>query len=290
LAKPLDEGPYGLHTIARLHKWLAEHPPAHWSQVPADLTAPGPIFLLGFPRSGTTLLDQALSAHPDIEVLEEFELFDEVRRDWVDGPKLQALAELSVSDVQTARQQYLTALTGQRQQPHRARVVDKLPLNLIYLFLIHRLFPKAPVLFLVRDPRDVCLSCFFQSFELQGAMPYFLDLQQTAEYYSAAMLLARQSMDQISNPVFFQRYENLVTDFEPSMRAILDFLELPWSDEIRLYRQKAQQRSIDTPSYQQVTRPLYSDAIGRWRHFSEQMEPLDRSLGPWIEHFGYTAK
>jgi hypothetical protein len=97
-------------------------------------------------------------------------------------------------------------------------------------------------------------------------------------------------MDQISNPVFFQRYENLVTDFEPSMRAILDFLELPWSDEIRLYRQKAQQRSIDTPSYQQVTRPLYSDAIGRWRHFSDQMEPLDRSLGPWIEHFGYPAK
>ncbi len=290
LGKPLDEGSYGLHTIGRLQQWLREQPPAQWSKPSVDSAAPGPVFLLGFPRSGTTLLDQALSAHPDIEVLEEYEFFDEVRRNWVDGAKLEQLADLNASQLHSARQQYLAAMSARRQQVHKTRVVDKLPLNLLYLFLIHRLFPDAPVLFLVRDPRDVCLSCFFQSFELQGAMPYFLDLQQTAHYYAAAMSLARDSLQQISNPVFFQGYEKLVMDFEPSMRAILDFLDLPWSEEILQYRQKAQQRFIDTPSYQQVTRPLYPDSIGRWRQFSAQMEPLAEQLGPWIKHFGYPDK
>src|SRR5690606_29747222 len=143
------------------------------------------------------------------------------------------------------------------------------------------------ILFMLRDPRDSCLSCFFQSFDLQGAMPYFLDLRQTAVYYDAVMGLARQSLALISNPVMQLRYESLVADFEPSIRAVLQFLQLPWSEGIRQYRQKALQKVIDTPSYQQVTRPLYRESIGRWRQFSQQMEPLQPLLGPWVEYFEY---
>lgn len=288
LGRALDPGSYGLGTIAHLQDWLNRNPPMLWSESPADDNPQKPVFLLGFPRSGTTLLDQALSAHPDIEVLEEFEFFDEVRRDWVDGNALQSLAHLSPQDQLTARQQYRQALQA-RCSTNKICVVDKLPLNLLYLFLIYRLFPDARILFMLRDPRDVCLSCYFQSFDLQGAMPYFLDLQDTGNYYHATMSLAHSSLAVISNPVYFQRYEQLVGNFEPAMRAMLSFLELPWSDEVLHYRQKSANRVIDTPSYQQVTRPLYTDSIGRWRHFSLQMEPLKARLSPWVEYFDYPA-
>jgi tetratricopeptide (TPR) repeat protein len=295
LGGPVHDGPYGLHTLARLQQWIKDHPPAGWSPAPKVESVHNPVFLVGFPRSGTTLLHQALAAHPDIEVLEELEFFDEVRRDWLDGPELgsglnsglQGLSGLGSHDLQAARQQYLSALAAQRRQPDRPLVIDKLPLNLVYLFLIHRLFPEARILFLLRDPRDVCLSCFFQAFELQGAMPYFLDLRQTAGYYAAAMSLARDTLAQISNPVHFQKYEDLVTDFEPSLQKIFHFLGLPWRDEVLQYREKVQDRVIDTPSYQQVTRPLYTDSIERWRPFSAQLEPVLAELGPWIRHFGY---
>jgi len=288
LGKPVEDGSYGLKTIFRLKTWLSANPPSRWSATPSDNLSPPLVFLLGFPRSGTTLMDQALSAHPDVEVLEEFEFFDAVRRDWVDGEAIQKLAQMSPQDLQSARQQYLQALQA-RRSTDKPCVVDKLPLNMIYLFLIHRLFPDARILFMLRDPRDVCLSCFFQSFDLQGAMPYFLDLQQTADYYDAAMSLAQYSLKQISNPVFFQRYENLVTDFRPAMQATLEFLELPWNESILEYRQNAQNRVIDTPSYQQVVRPLYQDSIARWRYFPAPMEPLQSRLGPWIEFFDYPA-
>lgn len=282
-----DNGSYGLATIATLQEWLAKHPPAGWSAAAPNDAALTPVFMVGFPRSGTTLMDQALSAHPQIEVLEEHEFFDVVRRDWVDGDGLQKLPGMSQEQIQLARQHYLDALSKCRKLPHKPVVVDKLPLNLVYLFLIHRLFPDARILFMLRDPRDACLSCFFQSFDLQGAMPYFLDLQQTAAYYDAVMSLARQCLSLISNPLYLQRYESLVGEFEDSMRATMQFLGLPWSEEIHQYRQKAQQKTISTPSYQQVIQPLYRNAIGRWQLFPAQMETVQATLAPWVDHFDY---
>jgi hypothetical protein len=283
------DGSYGLATINRLKNWLSQHPPSGWSAPPAKTTQLTPVFMVGFPRSGTTLMDQALSAHPQIEVLEENELLDEVRLNWIDGDGLSKLPLMSQLDLRTARRSYLEALSERRKSPAKPVVVDKLPLNLVYLFLIHRLFPDARILFMLRDPRDACLSCFFQSFDLQGAMPYFLDLEKTAVYYDAVMSLAKQSLSVIGNPVFLQRYETLVENFEASMRSALQFLGLPWSEEIHRYRQKAQQKMIDTPSYQQVIQPLYHEAVGRWRHFPAQVEPLQPLLGRWIEHFDYPA-
>jgi hypothetical protein len=290
LGTPVDEGSYGLQTISLLSNWLANNPPARWSEAADTAGMQQPVFLVGFPRSGTTLLDQALSAHPDIEVLEEYEFLDESRQNWVDDGRLQSLPGMKAHELQSARQQYLDAVAAKRKHPERSCFVDKLPLNLVYLFLIHRLFPKARILFMLRDPRDACLSCFFQSFDLQGAMPYFLDLEQTAHYYHAVMSLTQQSLELVSNPLLVQRYESLVTEFEPSMRRIIDFLGMDWHRDILEYRQKALLRIIDTPSYQQVTQPLYRNSIGKWRNFSGQMEPVQGLLGQWVEHFDYPAE
>lgn len=284
--RPDDTGSYGRLTLAALRAWLAAHPPSGWSANPLA-RADDPVFLVGFPRSGTTLLDQLLASHPGIEVCEEFEFFDTVRRDWVEAGRIGRLPEMTAGELSQARAAYLGALRAQRRLPERPIVVDKLPLSLAYLFLVHRLFPAARVILALRDPRDACLSCFFQSFDLKGAMPYFLDLGDTARYYDLVMGLAFDTLAQIPNPVLRLRYEDLVTDLPAAARAVTDFLGLAWREEMLDYRRQALERVIDTPSYQQVVEPLYRTSIGRWRNYRARMEPVLDILGPWVQRLGY---
>lgn len=140
---------------------------------------------------------------------------------------------------------------------------------------------------MLRDPRDVVLSCYVQSFELNGAMAYFLDQGSSARYYNAVMQLAEQSLNTLGQNVATCRYEQLVKGFEPSMRQLLEFLGLAWDERVLDYRRHAQTRAIDTPSYQQVSQPLYTRSIGRWRHYPGFMQSLLPVLGPWAERFDY---
>ncbi len=284
--QPEHDGSYGIATLQSLHRWLVANPVRDWS---ANLHASpaNPVFLVGFPRSGTTLLDQLLSTHSEVEVCEEFELLDEVRARWVDDGRIRTLNAMSDDELGAARAVYRAALDRRRRHPQRNRVVDKLPLNLAYLFLVHRLFPDARIVFAMRDPRDACLSCFFQAFDLQGAMPYFLDLDDTARYYDTVMRLATDTLAQLPNPVHHVRYESLVGNLEHEARELLAFLGLGWQPGVLAYRERALERSIDTPSYQQVVQPLYSRSIGRWRHYREFMGPASGILDSWVERFGY---
>jgi hypothetical protein len=167
-----------------------------------------------------------LRVHPDIEVLEEKSLFSLLHQDWSEPGTLEALADVNEAQITDARNIYRREMTRQRRQPERPLVIDKLPLNLAYLFLIQRLFPQAPVIFLHRDPLDVCISCFFQAFELEASMAYFLDLAQTAHYYDAVMQVAALSVDQVGNPIHKLRYEDLVARPKDQLTALLNFLSL----------------------------------------------------------------
>ncbi len=291
--QPDDNGSYGISTLGRLSDWLRQNPPSNWSahggepgEEAAGKPAGSPVFLVGFPRSGTTLLHQALAAHPDIEVLEELELLAPARQRWLEQEGAPGLANLQPEHLRAAREEYLAAMNSHRQHPQRRIVVDKLPLNIAYLALIHRLFPAAHIIVALRDPRDACLSCFFQTFELTGAMPYFLDLMDTVRYYDQLMRLATSSLDIISNPRHTIRYEQLVDDFAGQMRPLIRFLGLDWDQGVMNYRQHLQQH-IATPSYHQVAQPLYIRAIGRWKNYQQQMEPAQAFLTPWVRHFGY---
>jgi tetratricopeptide (TPR) repeat protein len=263
---PDPKGPHGLQTLARIRDWLQNDPMVGWS-APANEDAGGIAFLVGFPRSGTTLLDRMLSAHPEIEVLEEKSLFSNLHQDWSEPGTLEALAEVSTAQIADAREIYRREMSCHRRNPERSLVIDKLPLNLAYLFLIHRLFPHAPVLFLQRHPLDVCLSCYFQAFELEASMAYFLDIHQTAQYYDAVMQVAVLSLDQVSNPVHRMRYEDLVAEPKAQLKPCLEFLSVGWDDSILNYRQISGGTS-NTPSYQQVSQPLHSRSIGKWRHYT----------------------
>jgi tetratricopeptide (TPR) repeat protein len=281
-------GCYGIDFARFLTGWQNENPVSDWSPAPPDDRSP-PVFLVGFPRSGTTLLDQVLSAHPRIEVIEEQELLFEVRRQWISRENFPRLTTMSAGEILDARRLYRQARAAAQSDPGATVIVDKLPLNTMYLSLIHRLFPDARLLFSLRDPRDVSLSCYFQSFSLVGAMPYFLDLEQTAAYYDAVMTLGETARGALPLKGLDVRYEHLVNDLESTARSVLEHLGVPWHDDVLNYRRNATGRDINTPSYQQVSEPLYQRSIGRWRHYAGQLAPVQPTLAPWVERLGYEA-
>jgi len=285
-SRPDPRGPHGLQTLARIHTWLKENPMADWNE-PAIGDKGGIAFLVGFPRSGTTLLDRMLSAHPDIEVLEEKSLFSSLHQDWAEAGTLEALADINAAQITDACEIYRREMSRHRRQPQRSLVIDKLPLNLAYLFLIHRLFPEAPVIFLQRHPLDVCISCYFQAFELEASMAYFLDLRETAQYYDAVMQVAAMSMVQVGNPLHTLCYEDVVADPQDQLKALINFLALEWNESMLEYRQRGGDKTSNTPSYQQVSQPLHTRSIGKWRHYSKQLEPALAVLQPWVKCFGY---
>lgn len=285
-ARPDPRSPHGLQTIARIQAWLKQNPIAEW-RTPVEYETGSLVFLVGFPRSGTTLLDRMLSAHPEIEVLEEKSLFSRLHQDWSAAGTLEALADVSAAQIADARDIYRQEMSRYRKQTGTSLVIDKLPLNLTYLFLINRLFPEAPIIYLQRHPLDVCLSCYFQAFELEASMAYFLNIQDTVQYYDAVMQVAALSLQQISNPLHRLKYEDLVTDAESQLKSILGFLALEWDGSMLDYRQQAGVDTSNTPSYQQVSQPLHSRSIGKWRHYSRQLEASQADLQPWIKHLEY---
>jgi hypothetical protein len=172
--------------------------------------------------------------------------------------------------------------------PSPARiVVDKLPLHTVFLPLIANLMPEARIIFAVRDPRDVCLSCFMQRFTLNAAMAHFLDIDTTARYYRAVMDLGLDSLDQLPVRAHMIRYEELVSAPEPQLRRLLKFLDLEWRAEVLHYHSDIAGRHIDTPSYRQVSQPLYRSSIGRWRRYAEPLAPILGMLEPLARRLGY---
>lgn len=281
-----DYGSYGLEWVEYLRQWLRDHPAATWTPTPEDDRDP-PVFLLGFPRSGTTLLDQALAAHPRIQVIEERELLLEVRRKFISAERFDRLHQMPAEEIAEWRRLYRIARAAAHSNPDAQLIVDKLPLNSVYVQLIHRLFPEARIIFALRDPRDVCLSCYFQTFQLVGAMPYFLELDTTTRYYDRVMALFTEAMDALPLTLHTVRYEDVIDDLEGQLRAALEFLGLPWDDQVLDYRRQLPGKAINTPSYQQVSEPLYTHARGRWRNYAEPLRPYMERLQPWLQRFGY---
>jgi len=264
-----------------VNSWSNPAPP------PADGT---PVFLIGFPRSGTTLLDVILDSHPEIQTLAEepaVSAMQAVLQEMVGGyPR--AMANLTPSLIAELRDAYyLTVDRFIDRQPGRI-LVDKFPLNMVHTGLILRVFPSARFIVALRHPCDVCLSCFMQNFKHNEAMANFFTLEDTAGLYDKVFKLWQQYVRVLPHPYHLVRYEDLVDDFETQTRRLLGFIGVPWDDAVRGYHQHAvENRSINTPSYRQVSEPIYKRARFRWRRYAEQLEPIMSVLEPHIEYFGY---
>jgi tetratricopeptide (TPR) repeat protein len=256
----------------------------------SDLTAvPAPVFLVGFPRSGTTLLDQFLDAHSQIDVIEEQPILLPLRDRLQElGGYPEALKSLSVSQVNELRALYVEGLkqTGADLDAHT--VVNKLPLNIIHAGLIARVFPEATFIFAARHPADAVLSCFMQDFQLNASMAHFLTLKDSAALYEAVLSLWQTFRSHLPLNVVEVRYEELIVDPKKALARVLAALGREWQVAQEDHFTHARSRgTIRTPSFAQVTEPLYGHAADRWRRYETQLEGILPRLAPFIRDLGY---
>ena len=283
-----DPGPF-LSTLDAFAGAISDGWPARWT--PLSEVEPPAVFMVGFPRSGTTLLDQILDAHPDARVIEERPVLSSVGAGFVargGGTLGERLAALDEAGAGRLRAEYTAKLARWGGENRPRVVIDKMPLNIIYLPLALRLYPNAKVILSLRHPCDCCLSCFMQSIKLNSAMASFTSMEGATGFYARVMALWQEIERVLSPDHIAVRYEDLVADTEGTARRVAGFLGLDWTDAVLDHTAHAKARGmIRTPSFRQVSEPIYTRAVGRWARYREQMAPYLDTLAPYAGHFGY---
>jgi tetratricopeptide (TPR) repeat protein len=245
-----------------------------------------PVFLVGFPRSGTTLLDTMLMGHPDAHVLEEEPALVKAARLF---PTFESIPSATEEQVKAARDEYFRVAARSAPLTPGKVLIDKNPLSMNALPVMRRLFPDARVILAVRHPCDVVLSCFVTNFKLNDGMSSFLRLDTAAELYDLSFSYFEQASQMLELPVHRVLYENVVVDRERELRALLEFIGLEWNDQVLDHETTALNRGqIKTASYAQVPQPIYNRSAGRWANYRKHLEPILPALEPWVTRFGYT--
>jgi tetratricopeptide (TPR) repeat protein len=257
-------------------------------------TGPGPsarpetdhVFLLGFPRSGSTLVEVVLEGHPQVVSLDEHELLIDAAREFTTDPSdFDALTRASEDDLRRLRRAYWDRVREGEVDVAGKVFIDKNPMNTLKLPLIARLFPNAKILFVSRDPRDVVFACFRRRFRINAATYEFLTLPGAAALYDATM-----SVGESMRPVFGANwrnvhYESLIADFTGQCQALLEFLGLDWVAGMDDFASRARQRDRSTPSTAQLARGLNRSGTTSWQNYWTALEPLHPLLQPWLPRF-----
>jgi tetratricopeptide (TPR) repeat protein len=284
-ARPAPEGPSYRERIAAGAALMTPERVAGWTRLDVALSPPSPIFIIGFPRSGTTLLDTLLMNLPSLHVLEEMPLLLQVETALGEEERL---ATLSSGEANRLRALYYETLAGIAPPPPDRTIVDKHPLHMARMPLVHRLFPDARIILVERHPCDVVLSCFMANFQLNHAMRSFVTLDEAARTYDSVFDAWSRAEALLPLKVHRIRYERMVEDLEGEMRALLGFLDLPWDPKVLDNRGAAAKRDhIRTASYSQVTEPIYRRSAGRWQRYRAQLAPVLPLLAPWADRMGY---
>jgi tetratricopeptide (TPR) repeat protein len=237
-----------------------------------------PIFIVGMPRSGTTLIEQILASHPKVFGAGELrEMANLAGR--IGGADVAAFPEavqtLLGEELRRIGEQYVQAVT--RLAPNAERITDKMPGNFSLAGLIHLALPNARIIHACRDPRDTALSCF--SLLFSGALEFTYDLAELGRYYRAYLKLMAHWREVLPEGIMLEvQYEDVVRDVESQARRIIAHCGLEWDDAcLSFYKTE---RSVRTASATQVRQPIYQSSIGRWRPHEEELQPLLRELPP----------
>jgi tetratricopeptide (TPR) repeat protein len=274
---------YHPDNVRRMREAVERIDVASW---PADAKERAPAFLIGFPRSGTTLLDQILSSHSGIVCLEESEHFSAALGEVIaDMARLWDSHSITEGECARIRQSYWRRVGA----PEDAIVVDKFPLNIVVLPLTRRVFPRAKIILALRDPRDVVLSCYQQRFAINAAMAQLLDLRSAGAYYDLVMSLLEACRERLKLNLLQARYEDVVGNLESETHRLCAFLGVPFEPNMLNYRETALGREVATPSARQVIEPLYTRSIGRWRRYEQHLQPVLPILAPWARRYGYST-
>lgn len=271
----------GRFTADWVSTWRANDVPA------ADCT---PVFLVGFPRSGTTLLDTMLHGHPRVTVMEEAATTLRLREgaERLAGGYPASLAACDEDGINRLRQTYFDEALKHGYTDTGKLVIDKMPMALVHAGLIHRVFPRARFIFAVRHPCDVVLSCFMRHFEMNALGVNLCDLEHIVTLYEQAMDLWQAYQKLLPLQCHRVRYEDVLADTPAELRRLCDFLGLEWHDAMLDNVQLAKGRGkINTPSYQQVAEPIYTRARYRWQRYRDRLAPVEARLQRSTDLFGY---
>ncbi len=264
-----------------------------WQGFPPNVEQQRLALLTGFPRSGTTLLEQVLDAHPQVVSTEEKEVFSakifpqmgEGRP--ADSPIQDMLDDLTDRQIVDARQTYLSAIESMCRDPIGNRLlVDKNPAMTLMIPPMKRVFPELKLLIALRDPRDVVASCFLRYLPINPVSVCFLTVERTIDRLVLDMGSWLKMREMTGNWVEIP-YEDMVADVRREAARVLSTLELPWDEAVMSYRTHAKQKDVQSPTYEEVARPIFTTSIGRWQNYERYLAPSFQSLMPLIRDLGY---
>jgi len=260
----------------------------------ADSPFRAPAFLVGFPRSGTTLTEQILAAHRGVVTGDEQPFVTatgERAGQILKCHPMDALDRFEVDLVRRLRECYWERASAEFDTDLSSKILlDKLPLNIVHLVLINMVFPDSKIIVALRDPRDACLSGFMQNFTPNPSMIHFLTLEGAAKFYAAVMDYYLFMRDKLTLDMIEIRYEETVSDLETQAKKLLSHLNLDWDPGVLSFHEKAKERFISTPSFEAVTKPVHRGAVGRWKNYRKAFEPVLPILDRFVREFGYESE
>lgn len=268
-----------------LERWTSEWKAGWTADAPGDEMR-DPIFLVGFPRSGTTLLDTMLMGLSDLSVLEEKPMIPRLVRQTQD----EEIASFDADRIAELRDAYFS-IARENDWDDNRWLVDKHPLNMQRTPLIKRIFPRAKFILAERHPYDVVLSCFMSNFTLNLGMRSFTDLEEAARTYDAVWQAWNRGIELFDVDWRAVRYERLVEDTRGELEPLVDWLGLEWNDRLLDHTTTAKTRGhVRTASYAQIGEQLYTRASHRWRRYAEHLGSVMPILRPWAERMGYETE
>ena len=249
-----------------------------------------PYFLIGFPRSGTTLLDTILRSHPSIEVLEEIPIINKfvdllyIKKNF----NFSNLENTNPDLIKEMREFYFHQIETYKKEKGKKITIDKMPLNIVHVGEILRFFPNAKFILALRHPYDCVLSCFMQNFMLNHAMANFLDLDDSSKLYDLTMSLWKKYNKVFKVDYHIIKYEDVILNFDKTIKDLLSFLDVSWSEDVKKFYKTAEKRGIiNTPSYNQVSQPIYSNSMYRWKNYEKEFVKSKDLLDIWVKEFNY---
>ncbi len=251
--------------------------------IPSGINHSNLAFLIGFPRSGTTLLDTILRSHSKTLVLEEKPYLLNLRHEFYKNHKLSDILQMNEKEKIKMQERYFSSFKYKSDK----LIIDKYPLNLIELGFIKTLFPNSKIILAIRHPLDCIISGVLTAFKINDGMVNFENIQTTSFFYNECFELLFKYFHYYDINYHEVRYENVITTFEDEIKKLLNFLNLKFEESIYNFNTTAMQRDkINTPSYDQVVQPIYSSSINRYKNFDE-IKNIKVDINQWINKFSY---
>ena len=241
------------------------------------------VFLIGFPRSGTTLLDTILRSHSQTLVLEEKPYLLNIRHQFYKNHEISDILKMSETTKIKMQQEYFDSFNYKSDK----LIIDKYPLNLIELGFIKTIFPNSNIILAVRHPLDCIISCVLTSFKMNDGMVNFKNIHTTSFFYNECFELLFNYFNYYKINYHQVKYENVIINFKDEINNLLKFLNLNFEESINNFQETAKKRKkINTPSYDQVIQPLYLSSINRYKNFDE-INKIKVDIKRWVKEFSY---